>query len=161
MKPAQVNKLYSKLTPHEQAALVIEAVARLDGSEADAIMEQVERKHYRSIHADYTRRIHALTALIGQYGIEYWKNRALMLLAVTYAEDGHEAAETSAMLFLAKVVALEAALIEVCNQLRVDVMAIKKMVGCLDEDAKPEKLQNADTELVKQYVGMFAGLIPD
>ena len=46
MKPAQVNKLYSKLIPHEQAALVMEAAARLDESEADAIMEQVERKHF-------------------------------------------------------------------------------------------------------------------
>jgi len=32
-----VNKLYSKLTAHEHAALVIEAAARLNESEADAI----------------------------------------------------------------------------------------------------------------------------
>ena len=70
MKPAQVNKLYAKLTPHEQAALVIEAASRLDESEVDAILEHVERKHYISAHTDYTQRIQALTVLIGQYGIE-------------------------------------------------------------------------------------------
>ncbi len=42
MKLAQVNKLYAKLTPLEQATPVIEAAAKHDESEADAIMEQVE-----------------------------------------------------------------------------------------------------------------------
>lgn len=158
MKPSQVNKLYSKLTPHEQAALVIEAAARLDESEADAIMEQVERKHYLTCHADYTRRIHALTALIGQYGIEYWKNRALMLLACEYAEQGSQQAEAPALQFLAKTLALESAIVEVCKRLKVDVMAIKKMAGCPDDDVKPEELQKADVELMKQYEVMFSGL---
>lgn len=159
MKPSQVNKLYAKLTPHEQAALVIEAAARLDENEADAIMEQVERKHYLTCHADYTRRIHALTALVGQYGIEYWKVRTLMLLACDYAEQGNQEAEAPALRFLAKCVALESAMVEVCNRLKVDIKAIKTMAGCPDDDVKPEELQKADTELVKQYADMFAGLV--
>lgn len=158
MKPSQVNKLYSKLTPHEQAALVIEAAARLDESEADAIMEQVERKHYIATHADYTRRIHALTSLIGQYGIEYWKNRALMLIACDYADQGKQEAEAPALRFLAKSVALESAIVEVCNRLKVDVMAIKKMAGCPDNET-PEFLTPVDAELVKQYADMFAGAL--
>ena len=40
MKPAQVNKLYSKLTPHEQAALVFEAAVNRDDDETKAITEQ-------------------------------------------------------------------------------------------------------------------------
>ena len=158
MKPAQVNKLYAKLTPHEQAALVIEAAARLDESEADAIMAQVERKHYLNCHADYTRRIHALTALIGQYGIEYWKNRTLMLIACDYAEQGNQQAEAPALQFLAKCVALEAAIVEVCKLAKVDIKAIKSMAGCPDDDVKREELEKADAELVKQYTGMFADL---
>lgn len=157
MKPAQVNKLYAKLTPHEQAALVIEAAARLDESEADAIMEQVERKHYIATHADYTRRIHALTALVGQYGIEYWKNRALMLIACEYAEQGSQQSEDSALKFLAKTLALESAIVDVCKRLKVDVMAIKKMVGCPDNETQ-ESLTPVDEELVKQYIESYAGL---
>jgi hypothetical protein len=156
MKPAQVNKLYSKLTPHEQAALVIEAAARLDESEADAIMEQVERKHYLATHADYTRRIHALTALIGQYGIEYWKTRTLMLIACEYAEQGQQA-EAPALRFLAKCMALESAIVEVCKRLKVDVLAIKKMAGCPDNET-PEFLTPIDEELVRQYIESYAGL---
>jgi hypothetical protein len=159
MKPAQVNKLYAKLTPHEQAALVIEAAARLDESEADAIVEQVERKHYIAAHADYTQRIHALTALIGQYGIEYWKNRTLMLLACDSADKGNHDAEAPALQFLAKCVALEAAIVEVCNRLKVDEMAIKKMAGCPKDDVNPNTLQKADVKLVEYYTNVFAGLV--
>ncbi|BBL60082.1 hypothetical protein [Methylomonas koyamae] len=158
MKPAQVNKLYARLTPHEQAALAIEAAARHDESEIDAILAHVEHRHYLSTHADYTRRIHALMTLAGQYGIEYWKNRALMLIACEYADQGNQEAEAPALRFLAKAVALESAIVEVCKQLKVDVKAIKTMAGCPDDDVKPEALQKADAELVTQYTGMFAGL---
>jgi len=72
-----------------------------------------------------------------------------------YAEDGLEGAETSAMLFLAKVVALEAALIEVCNQLKVDVVAIKTMAGCPVDDALPSELLPVDAVLTNQYIELF------
>lgn len=159
MKPSQVNKLYSKLTPYEQATLCFEALARRDGSTADAIIEQVERKTYVSLHWDFRERSYGLQALIGQYGIEYWKNRTLMLIACDYADQGKQEAEAPALQFLAKCLALESAIVEVCNRLKVDVKAIKTMAGCPDDDVKPEELQKADAALVKQYADMFAGLI--
>ncbi|MDT4290386.1 hypothetical protein RO575_12515 [Methylomonas sp. MO1] len=159
MKPAQVNKLYAKLTPHEQAALAVEAASRHDESAIDAILAHVERKHYLAPHTEYTRRIHALTTLVGQYGIEYWKIRTLMLLACDYAEQGNQESEAPALRFLAKAVALEAAIVEVCNLLKVDATAIKTMAGCPDDSVKLGELQKADAELVKQYADMFTGLI--
>jgi hypothetical protein len=159
MKSAQVNKLYAKLTPHEQAALAVEAAARHDESAIDAILAHVGRRHYLAPHADYTRRIHALTALVGQYGIEYWKIRTLMLLACDYAEQGNQEAEAPALRFLAKCVALEWAIVEVCKLAKVDIKAIKTMAGCPGDDVKPEALQKADAELVKQYTDMFAGAL--
>ena len=159
MRPAQVNKLYSKLTPHEQAVLVVEAAARLDEKEIDAIVEQVERKTYISAHADYTQRIHALKALISQYGIEYWKNRTLMLLACEYAEQGDQQAKNTAPQFFDKCMALEAAIIRVCKNIQVDVKAIKILAGCLEEGVKLEELEKANKKLVEQYTAVFAGLI--
>lgn len=158
MKTAQVNKLYSKLTPYEQATLCVEALARRDGSTADAIIEQVERKTYVSLHWDFRERSYGLQALIGQYGIEYWKNRTLMLKACEYAEQGNHQAEAAALQFLARCVALESAIIEACKRLKVDVMAIKKMAGCPDNET-PEFLTPVDAELVKQYADMFAGAL--
>ncbi|MDP3332598.1 MAG: hypothetical protein Q8Q40_16445 [Methylococcaceae bacterium] len=159
MKPSQVNKLYSKLTPHEQAALAFEAAVRLNGNEVDAILEQVERKTYITLHADYHRRAYGLQFLAGQYGIEYWKNRALMLLACDKFDKGEQQGEQIANQFFNKTVALELALIEVCKQLGVDVEAIKKMAGCLPDEFKGYDLPEVDSELIKQYVDMFSGLI--
>lgn len=67
--------------------------------------------------------------------------------------------EAPALRFLAKCAALEAAIVEVCHRLKVDVWAIKKMAGCPDDDVQPEALQTGDDELVKQYANLFAALI--
>lgn len=159
MKPNQVNKLYSKLTPHEQAALAFEAAVRLNGNEVDAILEQVERKTYITLHADYHRRAYGLQFLVGQYGIEYWKNRALMILACDKFDKGEHQGEQIANQFFNKTVALELALIEVCKQIKVDVGTIKKMASCLPDEFKGYDLPEVDTELIKQYADMFAGLV--
>ncbi|MDT4290379.1 hypothetical protein RO575_12480 [Methylomonas sp. MO1] len=159
MKPAQVNKLYAKLKPYEQAALVVEAAARHDESAIDDILAHVELRHYLAPHADYTRQIHALTTLVGQYACEYWRIRTLMLLACEYVDQGNQQADNTALRFLAKCVALESAIVEVCKLAKVDIKAIKTMAGCPCDDVKPEALQKADAELVRQYTDMFAGLL--
>lgn len=159
MKPAQVNKLYSKLTPQEQATLCFEALTRQDRSTVDAIIEQVERKNYISLDWDFRERSYCLQALTGQYGIEYWKNRALRLAACEYISQGYQQAEAPALRFLAKSVALESALVKVCNRLKVDVAAIKTMAGCLDDIVRPEESAEVDNELVKQYVDALAEVV--
>ena len=159
MKPSQVNKLYAKLTPHEQAALAFEAAVRLDESEVNAILSHVERKTYVMPHADYQRRAYGLQALVGQYGIEYWKNRALMLAACEMADKGNHQAEQTANQFFAKTIALELALIKVCESIKVDVAAIKQMVSCPLDEAKGYELPKVGTEIVNQYVEMLEGLV--
>ena len=52
MKPAQVNKLYSKLIPYEQAALCFEAAARQDEAEINDIVDSIEKHSYRCLHTD-------------------------------------------------------------------------------------------------------------
>ncbi len=158
MKPAQVNKLYAKLTPQEQAVLAFEAAVRLDENEVDVILAQVERKTYVMLHADCQRRIYGLQAFAGQYGVEYWKNRALMLVACEMADKGNQQAEQTANQFFAKTIALELALIEVCKKIKVDVVTIKQMASCPIDEAKGYKLPEVDTEIVNQYVELFSGL---
>lgn len=82
-----------------------------------------------------------------------------MLLACENADQGNQQADNMALRFLAKCVALESAIVEICNRLKVDVKAIKTMAGCPDDDVKPEELENATPDLVKQYVEMFSGLV--
>jgi hypothetical protein len=158
MKAAQVNKLYSRLTPQEQAALVFEAVSRHDESSVDAILEHVERKTYECVHADYMRRIHGLLCLSGYYGGEYWKNRALLLYACIKFETGENETEAAAMKLYAKIVAMEHALAKTCAHLKVDLAAFKKMAGCQPEDDFSDDLVEVDAELVKQYSEAFSVL---
>jgi hypothetical protein len=158
MKPAQVNKLYAKLTPQEQAALVFEAAARNDESTIDAVLSYVERKTYDCMHADYMQRIHGLLYLSGYYGGEFWKNRVLMLLACFKAERGGPDAEAMALQFLAKIVAMEHALAKTCTHLKVDVAAVKKMAGCASTDFIGDDLPDVDNELIEEYIDAFSTL---
>lgn len=160
MKPDKVNKLYSKLTPQEQAALVIEAASRQDESTVDAVLEHVERKHYLTAHADYTQQINALQWLICIYGTEYWKNRALMLMACTQVDEGNQEAEEAVNRFFAKTIALEHALIDACRRFKVDIAAIKAMASCVPNEAEGHPLPKADARLVEQYREIFDSLMP-
>lgn len=156
MKAAQVNKLYAKLKPEEQAALVLEAAARDDVYDVDAILQSVERRTYQTVHADYHRRAYCLQWLVAQYGIDYWKNRALMFIASSQSENGDRQAAETARQFLAKVVALETALADICKLLKVDMAAIKILAGCPDVDIQPNKLPPVDAELVQHYFEIYS-----
>jgi len=155
MKPAQVNKLYSKLTPHEQAALVIEAASRGDTAGLEAIVEQVERRQYITCHADYLQRINELMALVGQYSVEYWKTRALMLVACNLIGNDNNQSKEAAKRFFDKTIALELALVDACKMLKVDAGAIKKMADCIPGEMENHQLPKVDEALVKQYQVMF------
>lgn len=159
MKSSQVNKLYSKLTPHEQAALCFEAAVRRDDAELEAIKSAIEWGTYQCPNYDFRQRSYGLFMLAAQYGIEYWKNRALMLVACEMAEDGSDKTDQAANQFFVKTIALELALIEVCKLIRVDVRAIKKMASCPPDEAKGFELPEVDAELVKQYEEMLGGLV--
>jgi len=161
MKPAQVNKLYAKLTPHEQANLVFEAVLRQDERTVDAILGYVERNHYVTPNAGYVGRMYGLTALVGQYGIEYWKNRTLALVACESAEKGKANAEQAVMQFFDKVLAVEAAIIKVCQCHGVDLASVKVLAGCPVENLNQAELPNGDNELVRQYVEVFTALLAE
>lgn len=56
---------------------------------------------YIAHHLDFARRIHALTTIIGQYGITYWKSRTLILFACESVYNGNRQAEYTALRFLA------------------------------------------------------------
>ena len=73
MKPQQINKLYSNLTPHEQANLAFSAAMRQDETEVDLILSAVKRRTYITPHVDYHTRTHGLVQLSGIFGVAYWK----------------------------------------------------------------------------------------
>jgi hypothetical protein len=153
MTPKQVHRLYNGLTPSEQASLAFAAIARRDSAEAETILNHVEHVNYRTLHADYRQRILSLQTLMFIYGLEYWRIRALMLYAVE-TPGAEEATER----FLQKTLALEVALVDICERFNVDITAIKTMARCLDTEAAKQPLPTAaaDAELVALYAEMLA-----
>ena len=151
MKPNQIDKLYSKLTPHEQAALCMEASARQDRVDFDAIADSVPRVTYQGSHLDYSQRLTGLYSLAGLYGTIYWKNRALMMIAL-HASDEPDGNEECAIAFAAKVASMNAALFDACQIFKVDINAIKKLADCEDQ---PTFSQYVDAEMIEQYTELF------
>jgi hypothetical protein len=151
MKPSQVNKLYSKLTPHEQAALCVEASARQDRADFDAIAESVQKVTYQCVHDDFSQRLTKLYGLAGLYGTKYWKSRALMMTAL-HASDSLDGYEGFADVFAAKMASMNSALIEVCQLFKVDIEAVKILAQCKDE---PTFDKYIDAKLAEQYEELF------
>lgn len=155
MKTSQLNKLYDKLTAQEQATLCFEAAIRQDDAELEAIKAAVEWGNYRIPNYDFRQRSFGLFVLGGYYGTEYWKNLSLMLMALGLDEDkdGGQYAGLAGQ-FSAKLAAMDAALADTSNKLRVDVGTIRKMAGCL-EHFKPVPDVVVHAELVQQYGELF------
>ncbi len=153
MKPEQVNKLYSKLTPQEQAALCFEAAIRLDEAEIKVIVNCVEKHTYQIPHSDYRQRATGLYMLALYYGTQYWRNRAFMMTALNLSSDdeGKEYGDI-AVRFASKLGSMDKALIDVCGRVKVDIKAIKTLADCKDELAFSEYVE---AELVEQYTKLF------
>jgi hypothetical protein len=157
MKTAQVNKLYSMLTPLEQASLAIGALARQDIAELEAITDSVERLTYRSLHADYRQRVDGYYTLGGFYGIQYWKTRAMMLTAFNLSRDdgsvNHKCIEMGKQLMV-QLVSMDAALRVVCELLKIDVEAVQTLADCEDVPG----FADPEPALVDEYITSFTKL---
>ena len=149
MRLDQIDKLYSQLTAQQQANLLFEAVANGNSKEADAIEASVEQKTYRSTDLTFHRQLLTLHHLVGAYSQEYWRLRALLLYYLRYDNAEKETAKA----YLDKMLALEFALVQVCQQLKVEVKSVKTMACCLDsEDNSPvTEPPPAHEALVKEY----------
>jgi hypothetical protein len=157
MKPAQVDKLYSKLTPLELGTLAFDALARLDEVEAEMIANNVEWQPYRSVHADYRRRVERLVLLASCYSMEHWKTRALMLQAFNlYSRDDDEDLADLAKEWFYRLESIEVALVKVCKQAKIDIESVKSFACIKDFQPLPDY---ADPGLVAEYVASFTGLL--
>jgi hypothetical protein len=157
MKSSQLDKLYSKLTPTELGTMAFDALARLDENEADLIVNSVEWQTYRSVHADYRRRVERLVLLTSCYSMEHWKTRALMLQAFClYSRDGDEDLGDLGINLFYRLQAVEVALVEVCEQAKIDIESVKSFACISGFKPLPEY---ADLELVGEYVVSFSGIL--
>jgi hypothetical protein len=157
MNPAQVEKLYTKLTPEELAALAFEANMRGDNDEFETILASVGRRAYICLDQRFNRLTNAYLDLGMFYGMVYWKHRTYMEFASNlHKEQPNDGNRTLLFYYLDNVMAMDVALQEVCAQVNIDCMAVKKLAGC-DDEYSPEKCGNEG--LVREYVGLFLGVV--
>ena len=144
MKPAQVNKLYRKLTPHEQAALVFVAAVNRDDDETKAITANVPMQTYSNFHRDFTHRAIGFLLLTGFYGTIYFQTKTLILSSNKPAQ------------YFARLASMDAALVNVCDRFKVSVDAIKTQALCLNE---PVFSEYAQADLIDQFTELFTDLV--
>lgn len=151
MKRQQLDKIYSKLTPHEQANLAFEAAMRHDEKDVDLILNSVEQKTYVTGHADYHTRNHGLIQLSGIFGIAYWKT-FFKLSNVTISKTG-VAFDKVAQRHINEFISLNTALNNVCKALKVDPEAIRQYAEC--RGINPDFKGTADDRFIEKYTDLF------
>ena len=151
MKQQQINKLYNKLTPQEQANLAFAASMRTDQTEVDLILSAVEKRTYVTTHVDYDRRTCGLVKLSGIFGIFYWKT--LLKLSTANLSKVGMACDKVSQRYINQFIALNTALNNVCQSLQIDSEAIRKFAECSGINPKFEGVP--DEEFLEQYTKLF------
>lgn len=155
MKRQQVNKLYSQLTPNEQAALVFEATIRQDESEADLILNSVKLRSYSMPDLDYQQRMQGLSNLSGVYGKVFWK--ALFLLSsLKWIHPESDVLPQAIKQHIKRFNSIDVALTSICEQLNISVSTIKQLAEC--STFYPDFGDEIDDQLVEEYRELFANI---
>ena len=155
MKQQQINKLYNKLTPHEQASLTFEAAMRKDENEVDLILNSVERRTYITLHKEYHARSSGLVQLSGIYGIFYWKTLCqLGALFGLYANSKDDKFSRAIQLYEDEIYSMNVALEVVCKELKIASDVIKIYAEC--EATQPKFDGQPNDKLIEQYTELFS-----
>lgn len=145
MKEKRTTKLYEGLSPKQKAALTLHYIGEQDAAEIERIRSTVEWKTYRCIDAEYTDWRDRFFDASLVWGVMYWRalfiheldasafHRAVHRLLDSKA-DGEERkafdeADQAQERSLARVVALQEALKDVCQQHGLDHEDVTKLAG--------------------------------
>lgn len=150
MRAQQVNKLYSKLTPHEQAALAFEAAAQSKGDEFNLIDNSVEQRTYDAPHIDYQTRMEGLLHFSLSYGIFFWKRLCQIGSAPALEDDG---VNIDVQPIMDDFASMNVAFENICDKLKVDPSVVRKFAEC----GSYQPLSDAEVKdhLVEQYTDLF------
>jgi len=155
MKRPELQRVYSKLTPQEQAALVFEASTRQDKSEADVILNCVSIKNYSMPDLDYQQRMQGLSNLSGVYGMVFWK--ALFLLSsFKWTQFDNDFLPETIKQHIKRFNSIEVAIEAICKQMNIKVSTLKEIAEC--DTLNPDFGDEIDSQYVRQYNQLFASI---
>jgi len=150
MKLTATEKLYNHLSPTQAAAMAFEAATRNDDAELSLIVKSQPLIEYKTPSVDYVHRSFGLYQMSLFYGLIYWQQTAYLMKA---GYQYHDANATQAAAMLGS---MDAALIEVCKELKVDIAAVKKQAMVPGD--RTEYLEFFDADMTTEYLEMFKRL---
>lgn len=143
MNAKQVNQLYKQLTPTELANLTIETINNgLPSKELELIKGSVSTALYLLPVAEYRKHLNGYEMLSFCYGLQFWKNAALLNMCHEVMDSGlfdetdsNESFEVYKV-YAGRLISLDLALIEVCNKAKFDIKAVHWLAEISETDKK-------------------------
>ena len=133
-----ITKLYKQLTPKELGNLAVDAIISKDFKGAELIKNSVERKTYECNDMEYQSRLNGIVQLGLFYGVEWWKNQALLTAGLwltnqtepdTNIQNHDDDAIAAIKELQARLASLELAINQICEQSQIDINAVKYWAG--------------------------------
>jgi len=166
MKKDPISKLYQQMNSQELALLAFANLKKEDSLEHTRIVDAVPRRRYLCLDTTFTNHLNRVFHMASLWSIEYWRCRT-QLMAVTglclSAEIGITDRDKEKEYQLLdyheeKMAAVEMALIEICDEYRIDINAVRQIAG-ITRVNKQENIPNA--EYLQEFKGyMREVLIP-
>lgn len=147
MKLNTTDKLYKQLLPTQAAAMAFEAAVRKDAAELALIVQSQPLIDYKTPHVDYMYRSMGLCQMSLFYGLVYWQQTAYLMRAGMLCHDA-KATQAGAMLG-----SMDAALVQVCGRLNVDIAAVRIQAMIPGDGGDYQEF--ADAALTAEFVEIF------
>ena len=166
MKKDPISKLYQQMNSQELALLAFANLKKEDSLEHTRIVDAVPRRHYLCLDTTFTNYLHRIFLMASLWSIEYWRCRTqlmavqgIFISTVIGLTDRDEEQESALLDFHEELMAaVEVALIEICDEFRIDINAVRQIAG-ITRVNKQENTPNA--EYLQEFKGyMREVLIP-
>ncbi|MGB8296544.1 MAG: hypothetical protein WCG85_14045 [Polyangia bacterium] len=164
-KDHRVSKLYDAMTSGEKAAAVFACLMRFDTNTADRIIATVPTRTYRTLDLDYGDRLSRLSDMSSFWGLHHWREMTVMTAAMalmcrawqTGNDDLGEQTFEGFQKAQAHLVALDAMLLDICDENGLDQEAIRMMAG-VPETYTPIGEPPSDPDFDAEFRGILSKL---
>jgi hypothetical protein len=166
MKKDPISKLYQQINSQELALLAFANLNQEDSLEHTRIVDAVPRRRYLCLDTTFTNYLHRVFHMASLWSIEYWRCRTqlmavqgIFISTVIGLTDRDEEKDSALLDFYGEqMAAVEVALIEICDEYRIDINAVRQIAG-ITRDFKQENTPNAD--YLQEFKGYMRQLLLD
>lgn len=155
-----IGKMYQHLSSQELALLAFANLTNNNPLEDARITDTVPRHRYLCLDTTFTKHLNHVFYMACLWSIEYWRCRTQLMavrgifLSAELGITNRDKEKEYALLdyHSAQMAAVEVALIEICDEFRIDINAVRQIAG-ITRINKQENTPNADyLQELKKYM---------